>query len=73
LTAGWIFVIARRIDRLAPVPRACAVAMVVTILGIACTAYGIWQSHWLSVIGSAGVIFASLLPGSAAARPGRSG
>lgn len=62
LAAALLYVIGSRIDRLAPAPRAFAVAMTITILGIACTAYGIWQSHWLSVIGAAGVIFMALPP-----------
>lgn len=62
LTAGWLFLIAARIDSLTPLARAGAVAMMVTILLVACAAYGIWQSHWLAVIGSAAAIFAALPP-----------
>lgn len=62
LAGGLLFLIGRRIDRLPPAPRCCAVAMTVTILGIACIAYSIWQSHWLSVIGAAAVIFTAMLP-----------
>ncbi len=62
LTVGLLVLIARRIDRLPPAPRSFAVAMTVTILGVACTAYGIWQSHWLSLIGAAAAIFTILLP-----------
>jgi O-antigen ligase len=60
LALALLFLIGRRIDRLAPVPRACAVAMFVTVLGIAATAYGIWQSHWLAMIGAAAAVFVAL-------------
>ncbi|MEO3431173.1 O-antigen ligase family protein [Pelagibius sp. CAU 1746] len=62
MTLGLLAVVAGRIDRLAPAQRSAAAAMTVTLLGIACTAYGIWQSHWLSVIGAAAAIFVALLP-----------
>ncbi|MGF1592773.1 MAG: O-antigen ligase family protein [Kiloniellaceae bacterium] len=57
-----LIVVARRIDRLEPVPRACAVAMLVTILGVAATAYGIWQNHWLTMIGASAAVFVTVLP-----------
>ena len=60
LALALLFLIGRRIDRLAPVPRACAVAMFVTVLGIAATAYGLWQSHWLAMIGAAAAVFVAL-------------
>src|SRR3546814_11526349 len=53
LTLALLFLLCRRIDVLAPAPRAGAVAMLVTVLGVAATAYGIWQSHWLAKIGRA--------------------
>ena len=61
LAAGFLFLVGQRIDRLPPAARSAAVAMVVTILGIACSAYSIWQSHWLSVIGASAVVFAAVL------------
>ena len=67
LTLALLFLLARRIDALAPAPRACAAAMLVTVLGIAATAYGIWQSHWLAMIGAAAALFIALL--RAAERP----
>ena len=67
LTLALLFLLARRIDALAPAPRACAAAMLVTVLGIAATAYGVWQSHWLAMIGAAAALFIALLP--AAGRP----
>jgi O-antigen ligase len=54
--------IARRIDCLVTPARCCATAMLVTILGIACTAYGIWQNHWLAMIGAAAAIFVAVQP-----------
>lgn len=62
LTLALLVLLARRIDALAPGPRACAAAMLVTILGIAATAYGVWQSHWLAMIGAAAALFIALLP-----------
>jgi O-antigen ligase len=62
LTLALLFLLARRIDALAPAPRACAVAMLVTVLGIAATAYGVWQSHWLAMIGAAAALFIAVLP-----------
>ena len=67
LTLALLFLLVRRIDALAPAPRACAAAMLVTVLGIAATAYGVWQSHWLAMIGAAAALFIALLP--AAERP----
>ena len=60
LAAAFLFLTGRRIDRLSPAARSSAVGMLVTILGIACTAYSIWQSHWLSVIGAAAVLFTAV-------------
>jgi O-antigen ligase len=57
LVLALLVLVARRIDRLAAAPRACAVAMLVTILGVAATGYGITQSHWLAVIGAAAAVF----------------
>jgi hypothetical protein len=34
--------------------------MLVTILGVAATGYGITQSHWLAVIGAAAAVFAAV-------------
>jgi hypothetical protein len=36
--------------------------MLVTVLGIAATAYGLWQSHWLAMIGAAAALFIAVLP-----------
>ena len=60
LVLALLVLVARRIDRLAAAPRACAVAMLVTILGVAATGYGITQSHWLAVIGAAAAVFAAV-------------
>lgn len=60
LVLVFLVLVARRIDRLPRVPRACAVAMLVTILGVAATGYGITQSHWLAVIGAAAAVFTAL-------------
>src|SRR3546814_7480112 len=62
LVLALLLVLARWIDGLEPGPRACAVAMLVTVLGIAATAYGIWQSHWLAMIGAAAAVFIAALP-----------
>lgn len=64
LTLALLVLLARRIDALAAAPRAAAVAMLVTVLGIAATAYGIWQSHWLAMIGAAAAAFIALQPGA---------
>ncbi|MEQ8356604.1 MAG: O-antigen ligase family protein [Kiloniellaceae bacterium] len=56
-----LFLIGMRIDALPRAPRACATAMLVTILGIACTAYSIWQSHWLVIIGGSAAVFVAIL------------
>lgn len=60
LALGLLILVARRIDALAPAERAAGVAMTITILGIAATAYGIWQSHWLSMIGAAAALFVAV-------------
>jgi len=60
LVLALLVLVARRIDRLAAAPRACAVAMLVTILGVAATGYGITQSHWLAVIGAAAAVFTAV-------------
>lgn len=57
-----LVLIAQRIDRLAAAPRVCAVAMFVTVLGIASIAYGVWQSHWLALIGAAAAVFVAVQP-----------
>lgn len=62
LAMGLLFLIARRIDALPTAARVCATAMFVTILAIACTAYGMWQSHWLTVIGGAAAIMIATSP-----------
>ncbi len=61
-----LIMIAYRIDSLSPAARVGAAAMLVAVFGIASTAYGIWQSHWLAVIGSAVAIFVAVLPASSA-------
>jgi hypothetical protein len=60
LALTLLVLIGRRIDRRAAAPRACAVAMLVTILGVAATGYGITQSHWLAVIGAATAVFTAV-------------
>ncbi|WP_299395087.1 O-antigen ligase [Pelagibius sp.] len=65
LTIAVLFFIARRIDGLPPAARVCSQGMFITILCIASTAYGLWQSHWLAVIGGAAVISVIVLPRSA--------
>lgn len=62
LALGLLIMLGRRIDALAPVPRTAATAMLVAVLGIAATAYGLWQSHWLAMIGAACAVFVALLP-----------
>jgi exopolysaccharide production protein ExoQ len=62
LAMAVLALIAWRIDSLATPARVCATAMLVTILGIACTAYGLWQSHWLALIGAAAAVFVAVLP-----------
>ncbi len=62
LVMAILVLIAQRIDRLALPARACATAMFVAVLGIACTAYGIWQSHWLAMIGAAAAVFVAVQP-----------
>src|SRR3546814_21071863 len=57
LTLALLFLLCRRIDVLAPAPRAGAVALLVTVLGVAATAYGIWPSHRLALIGAAAAVF----------------
>lgn len=63
LTLGFLFLVGRKIDRLPSAGRICATAMSVTILIIASTAYGMWQSHWLTVIGGAAAIMIAAIPG----------
>lgn len=62
LVLGLLTLLANRIDALPTAERALGVAMTITILGIAATAYGIWQSHWLSIIGAAAVLFVTARP-----------
>lgn len=65
LTLGLLILLCRRIDALDPVPRTAATAMLVAVLGIAATAYGLWQSHWLAVIGAAIAVFVAAQPTTA--------
>lgn len=65
LTLGFLILLCRRIDALPPVPRTAATAMLVAVLGIAATAYGLWQSHWLAMIGAAIAVFAATQPATA--------
>lgn len=65
LTIAVLFFIARRIDGLPPAARVCSQGMFITILCIASTAYGLWQSHWLAVIGGAAVASIVVLPRAA--------
>ncbi len=71
LVVGLLFLIGRRIDNLKHQHRSFAVAMFITILSIASTAYGIWQNHWLAMIGGAAVVFIATLqkPSGEEARP----
>lgn len=62
LTFALGLVLARRIERLPDGARPFAVGMTVAVLGIGATAYGIWQSHWLTIIGSAAALFIASLP-----------
>jgi O-antigen ligase len=62
LAMAVLALVARRIDRLAPPARVCGVGMLVTVLGIACAAYGLWQSHWLAMIGAAAAIYVAVQP-----------
>ena len=62
LVLALLSLIAYRIDRLTPPARVCATAMLVTLTGIASTAYGIWQSHWLAMIGASAAVFIAALP-----------
>lgn len=62
LAMAVLILIARRIDRLATPARVCGVAMLVAVLGIASIAYGIWQSHWLTLIGAAAAVFVAVQP-----------
>jgi len=65
LTIAVLFFIARRVDGLPPAARVCSQGMFITILCIASTAYGLWQSHWLAVIGGAAVASVVVLPRTA--------
>ncbi|GAB4352900.1 MAG: O-antigen ligase [Kiloniellaceae bacterium] len=72
LTFALGLVLARRIEALPDGARPFAVGMTVAVLGIAATAYGIWQSHWLTIIGAAAALFiASLPPPAATSRESR--
>lgn len=62
LAIGLLFLVARGIEALPTAGRICSTAMFVTVLAIACTAYGMWQSHWLTVIGSAAAIMIAAAP-----------
>src|SRR3546814_19792719 len=62
LTLALLFLLCRRIDVLAPVPPAGAVDMLVTVLGVAAQAYGLWQSHWLARVGAAAALSGALQP-----------
>lgn len=76
-TVGILFaiaimvLIARRIDRLATPARVWAAATFVTVLGIASIAYGIWQSHWLAMIGAAAAVLIAVLPAAEAKTTGK--
>jgi len=60
LALGVLLLVAQRLDRLPRAERAAGIAMTVTIMVVACTAYSIWQSHWLAMIGGAAGIFVAL-------------
>ena len=70
LTLGLLFLVGRKTERLPNAGRVCATAMSVTILIIASTAYGMWQSHWLTVIGGAAAIMIAAIPGTSGKAPG---
>lgn len=57
LVVMFLVLVARRIDLMPRAERACAVGMLVTILGVTATGYGITQSHWIAVIGAAAAVF----------------
>lgn len=73
LALAILVLLCRRIDVLAPAQRTAATAMLVAVLAIAGTAYGLWQSHWLAMIGAAVAVFIATQPmrGAAPARPSR--
>lgn len=71
LALGILILLCRRIDALAPVQRTAATATFVAVVAIAATAYGLWQSHWLAMIGAATVVFIAVLPDGE--RPPRGG
>ncbi|RDD63561.1 O-antigen ligase family protein [Ferruginivarius sediminum] len=47
-TVIWLGVLARRVSRAGRSERACFAGFFATALVIACTAYGLWQTQWLS-------------------------
>lgn len=65
LTVAVLFLLGRKLDGLPTPGRVCGQAMLITVLGIAASAYGIWQSHWLAIMGSAAAMLVLALPGDA--------
>ena len=65
LTVAVLFLLGRKLDGLPAPGRVCGQAMFITILAIASSAYGLWQSHWLTMMGAAAMILVLALPGSA--------
>ena len=64
LTVAVLFLLGRKLDGLPAPGRVCGQAMFITILAIASSAYGLWQSHWLTTMGAAAMILVLTLPGS---------
>ncbi|WP_299615448.1 O-antigen ligase [Pelagibius sp.] len=64
LTIAVLFLLGRKLDGLPAPVRVCGQAMFITILAIASSAYGLWQSHWLTMMGAAAMILVLALPSS---------
>ncbi|WP_299397612.1 O-antigen ligase [Pelagibius sp.] len=64
LTVAVLFLLGRKLDGLPAPGRLCGQAMLITVLVIASSAYSIWQSHWLTMMGAAALILVLALPGS---------
>ncbi len=51
-----LILVAARLEWLPKPARICGQALFMTILGIACTAYGLWQNQWLATIWSVALL-----------------
>jgi O-antigen ligase len=60
LSAFLLWALLRPLERLPRGPRLWATASVMTTLGIAATAYGIWQNQWLALIAATAAVIALL-------------